>query len=285
MARRVYTPWGSKPPNIVRPALRIGHWSTNGLVGAWIFNEQGGDTYYDLTSYPNNGSPTGTRWSRITSTEGRNIENTDVGSHTDRIDLGNQTADSPLRLSGTTSCTIIARASHDSQVGGNDSPRVFEVSTGSNAANGVGMGAAANGLLYGRAWVMGNGGETTVNVWVANEYVTAGFRRISGSHDWWADGTFVQGITGESTDTITTGSASAAIGNAVTLNNRAWGGRISLVYVYNRALSDEQMASITANPWQALAQRPHYYPVSAAPSGYIGIEQIYYKTLLQGTGY
>lgn len=89
---------------------------------------------------------------------------------------------------------------------------------------------------------------------IDGNYHAFGGRKASGVPSSWCDGANTTVNTGAVTGTITNASQHFAIGNLGNYTGSAFsaGCTVVLVLVWNRALSDAEMASITANPFQVL---------------------------------
>lgn len=219
-----------------------------GLVGGWLFNENNGDAWRDITGQ-HHGTTVGTGVTRQNGRFGRIVNSTGDNS-TDRIDLGSVASTDGLALAGATEFTLSWRYNHRTTSSSNSFPRIFDKSDGGSAANGW--------ALYwhdaGNNWRIDAGGDTR---WSNNgpadnnqwHHMIAAYDSVNGC-DFWADGDF------ELTDT-TIFSIPSVTTNAALLNwnhttDRNWEGWVDHLYVWDRKLTNQEILSLFRYPYQVI---------------------------------
>ena len=246
-----------KPP--LGAELRADHPLSENLIGFWLFNEGGGTGFTDLTGH-NHGTYTGssgTDFADWGTDEGLNFGSdgggaTAGGNH--RISLGTVTADNPLSLAGNTACTFIFRANYGSSAGSNDFPRLASKGDGGNGANGWTLYGGNNGART-MAWTC-DGQTTTVTapMFADNDtFYTIGVVRSGANLRWFRDGAFF------STNSVTPNAPPATSAEGTILNwhstNREWAGRIEFLGIWDRAMTDAEVARFTDDPYQHVRPR------------------------------
>jgi len=251
----------SKPP-LGTPLRSDGHWGVQGLVGGWALNEGTGKTAFDGVGH-NNGVVSGTA---------ANIG--PLGYYNDGTNAGGmcQTKSGAL-LGGLATSTVLAIINTTAATAAVETPETA-IGSGGNAI--YSERAAIGNDIYKLSLAYPSAGENASNLTVEFTYRNDGGtllqrRMLAPNANNGADhivaltknGTahrvYFNGVAGPNTTAF--GSSSTAFSNAglgCVIGNdlgggakAAWNGFIRLVLLYSRALSPVEIASLSANPWQA----------------------------------
>lgn len=258
--------WDVKPPSGT-PLRRDGHWSVQGLVGCWAFNEGGGVTLFDATDRYN-----GTIGSRASlKSEGL------VFGGTTGI-AGNPQVGSVAILGPLTESSIFAffrtksTATQISSAG--DAIYSERAATGANIyklalSNTLAPMSVeftyrndASVLLQQRVLA------TTAN---DGNWHTAAATKRGTAHTVYFDGwSTATGIYGGANSNFTNANMQCLVGGDAADASATWGsplagnGAIGLVVRYTRALSAAEIASLSTNPWQVFEPEVRWISVEGA---------------------
>lgn len=246
---------------------RDGHWSVQGLVGCWAFNESGGKTAFDGVS----GLNAVTKGTCTIGPSGLSGDGTVGNSHAEAAATKNI-------LSGD-SATYVFTATR----------------TGTNAQNAAlsySQNPALGAVWYFRnpdvtdtgriaAFTSHNANFNTITssgvVLPLNTPTTIAFISIPGWKSLYINGRLDGGSSSTASGVIRPQTEPIAFLGRY--NSTAdYAGGIQYFLIYNRALSPAEIASISANPWQVFEPELLWVPVSAAlsfnPAWAIGCNQI-----------
>lgn len=231
------TDWTIKPP--AGTALRTdGHWSVNGLVGAWPFNEGSGTSAADL-----------------------------VGSHTAVLNGTGTVLDANGLTLGTS-----GYAETDTPL---INPPVFTVVSEIYGRVAWGVIGSFGGSAAGKGWDVGFGSTTDHSKMTfgnVNDYTVSSLFNSGDDSTWiktaWScsgnGGQFTAYKNGVAGTPVTVSTMQTPASKPFTIgaahNNTSYldyysGGKIKYLWLYNRALNSTEIASLSANPYQIFA--PH----------------------------
>lgn len=237
----------TKPP-LGTPLRADGHWNVQGLVGAWGLNESADRAYYNLVNGAKGlGRNNPLKWGPdcVSTTVYSNISDAQFNIIVPQAEF-----------------TILAKFKQTLSGGSQG----YAVGLGVDAANGYSIGyaggyttnisARVQGAIVGANDIVSSGGLTlsTFGVTASSSANSVSFYRngIKGnSAAWAASGVF-------STVNI--------LGDAVRTYNQGLSGDAYFIFIFSRALSPAEIASLSANPWQVYEPEVVWVEVGASGS-------------------
>lgn len=219
-----------------------------GLVGAWILN-QGAPR--DLSSNGRHASPVGTTLGPVAGPVG-SFTNFTGDNNNHRLDLGSITQNDPLSLAGLSGASFAWKSYVPAGAINNGFCRVIDKSTAGSAANGYALWFVPSLDKFEFATASTNG-PRNLNTVTRDVWESWGFRYVTGSFsssDYFLNGADVDAHFANTTSTISTGTANAAIGNWNHSTDRAWNGGLEYLYVFNRELPDAEFARLAREPYR-----------------------------------
>ncbi len=188
-----------------------------------------------------------------------------------RLDLGSITSTHPLSCSANNAASVVARLKPNAALN-STWPRIIDKSSGGSAADGWAFYLSGNdSVSFEVAGTSSNSGTISDMRGLA---ATVGVSAASGSIRFFHNGAFVV----EQTDTWTISSTStnAAIGNWNHSTDRDLSGRLDIVYVFDRKISDQHQRALALNPWAP------FYRMQFMPTAANDAVTNYYRFLLAG---
>ena len=236
-----------------------------GLVGAWIFETGGGFTP-DWSGVNNHGTweNSDAGMASVIGEHGRAFEHTGDGTN-DRIELGSITGSNPLKLTGATDCTILARVYLDGSPT-SAFPRLIDVSDGGSATNGWQLFVISGDWSFQVAGGASFTSSSTVptDQWSTVAMVINGGFPAGGRKRYFINGTVDHDTTITNLTTPPSNTTPGCLFNRNNSTDRQWTGFTDYIYVYNRALSDAEIHYIqSVDPYAPVRQRafvPAYVP-------------------------
>lgn len=237
--------WTTKPP--IGTPLRGGHWSVQGLVGAWVFNECGGTVAFNVADSSKNAVLPSLTNSRILTIKGLVLD--DV--------LTTQRVTFPAEVSnGATDLTVVARVTPRKKFLGNNTSWVCKSSGGTGSSVSWVLGGNWNSTSsdYYPWFLVGIGSSNYVVAHATqwNVGITETFSGVRKGSDllFYRNGKLVNTTSGIPTTAVNSNSTVGMLGDYLPNDSLHTIADYQFVYIYTRALSAEENRSIVNNPWQ-----------------------------------
>ena len=240
--------------NIKKPTIPVEiDWSnplTEGLVGCWLFNTGGGETWIDLTG--NNTSLGDSHEVERKVSQGVEVANFTGASNSGGISLGESTL--PLSFHDTNECSFIFKANLRNNGAG--SARLIARGTNGNMSDGWALWFASSNRLL--KFGIDNDYANEMVAGTAFEYGVPHTQGLSysGVDDtgyWYFNGD-TDGNTTESSPAFSDATRKVGIGNRGDRvgGDRQLEGDLHFLYVYNKVISSNEHKSLYEQPYQIL---------------------------------
>ena len=220
-------------------------WSANGLVGCWLFNEGAGNIVQDASGNGNTGTSVGATWAAGPAGP---VLQFDLDQ--DRVAIANYSI-----LDGLSALSVVAR--FRSTGAGSDEHTILSSYADSFLLR---LEPVNNSIdcYFKSGEVQAGGNFGNANVWFDNTWHTI-VVTYTGAYLY----PYIDGVVGTPKAAVGALDAASAmwightphkIGGAAD----SYGGDISYIYLYDRALTAQEVASLTADPYQMFGGEPVY---------------------------